>query len=50
MELKKVLSGISKLKAKGNLDIEITSITSDSRNVKKGSLFIAVKGYETDRA
>ncbi len=48
MELKKILSGIDNLKAKGSLDIDITSITSDSREVREGSLFIAIKGFETD--
>lgn len=48
MELKKILSGIENLKAKGNLDIDIKSIESDSKRVSEGSLFIAVKGYEND--
>ena len=29
-------------------DPEISDITTDSRNVKKGSLFIAIKGFKTD--
>ncbi len=48
MELKKVLVGIDGLKAKGDLDIDITSIESDSRKVKKGGLFVAIKGFEAD--
>lgn len=35
MELKKVLNGLEGLKAKGNLDLEITGVESDSRQVKK---------------
>lgn len=48
MELKSILRKIEGLKAKGNLDIEISNITSDSREVIDGSLFVAIKGFETD--
>lgn len=48
MELKKVLQGIDGIKAKGDLDLDIKDITNDSRKVKKGSMFIAIKGFETD--
>ena len=33
---------------KKDLDIDITSIESDSRKVKKGGLFVAIKGFEAD--
>ena len=36
MELKHILSGIEGLKAKGNLSLDITGITNDSREVKDG--------------
>ena len=48
MELKKILQGIDGIKAKGNLDIDLDDITNDSRKVQKNSMFIAVKGFETD--
>ena len=48
MELKKVLSGIEGLKAKGDLSLDITKIESDSRKIETGDLFIAIKGFETD--
>ena len=48
MELKKVLAGLEKLKAKGNLEIDIQNITTDSRKVTKGTLFIAIKGFQVD--
>ena len=48
MELKKILVGIGDLKAKGNLEKEISNITSDSREVKKGDMFIAIKGFDAD--
>ena len=48
MNLKSILIGIDGLKAKGNLDLEISSVECDYRTVKKGSLFVAIKGYEVD--
>ncbi len=48
MKLSDILNGISDLKAKGNIDIDIKSIESDSRKVVAGSLFVAVTGYDVD--
>lgn len=48
MELKKILSGLEGLKAKGNLDIDIKGIESNSKNVKKDFLFVAIKGFAVD--
>lgn len=48
MDLKSVITGIEGLKAKGDLDIEIKSIESDSRKISKDGMFIAIKGFETD--
>ncbi len=48
MELKKVLAGIVNLKAKGNLDIDIKGIESDSRKVESGFMFVAIKGFSSD--
>ncbi len=48
MKLKAILNGIDGLKAKGNLDIDVTSIADDSRKVKKDGMFVAIKGFETD--
>ncbi len=48
MELKKILVGIDGLKAKGKLDIEINKIENNSKNVTKGDMFIAIKGFSTD--
>lgn len=44
MNLKSILSGIEGLKAKGTLDMEIMGVAHDSRKVKEGYVFIAVKG------
>lgn len=48
MKLKEILLGLEGLKVKGNLDIEILDLDKDSRNIKKGSLFIAIKGFDSD--
>ena len=48
MNLKDILSGISGLKAKGNLDIEIEGIENNSKNVKQSYLFVAIKGFTVD--
>lgn len=48
MELKEILQGIDGIKAKGNIELDVLDITNDSRKVEKGSMFIAVKGFETD--
>ena len=48
MKLKNILVGLENLKGKGNLDIEINGIESNSKKVKDGFLFIAIKGFSTD--
>jgi len=48
MELRKLLVGLEGVKAKGDLEIDVTGITRDSREVKEGSMFVAIKGYESD--
>ena len=48
MKLSEILSGISDLKAKGNVDIEIDGIECDSRKVKQYDMFVAIKGFEAD--
>ncbi len=48
MVLKEILAGLQGLKIKGSLDIEITGLDKDSRNIKEGSLFVAIKGFDAD--
>lgn len=48
MKLKEMLIGLEGLKAKGDLDIDITGITSNSKEIKEGNLFVAIKGFSTD--
>jgi len=48
MELRKLLVGLEGVKAKGDLEIDITGITRDSREVKEGNMFVAIKGFESN--
>ena len=48
MKLKEIIVGLDGIKAKGEVDREITSIENDSRKVKEGSMFFAIKGFTTD--
>lgn len=48
MNLKKILVGIDGIKAKGEIDREVTTIEKDSRKVVEGSMFFAIKGFTTD--
>ena len=48
MELKNILSGLEGLKVKGDLNIDITTVDSDSRKMKENGLFVAIKGFDTD--
>ena len=48
MELKNILSGLEGLKVKGDLNLDITNIDSDSRNIKENGVFVAIKGFDVD--
>ncbi len=48
MKLKEILLGIEGIKAKGNLDIEIKGIEKNSKEVKEGYIFVAIKGFTVD--
>ena len=48
MELKKILIGLDGLKVKGDLSIDIKKIESDSSKVNEDTLFVAIKGFESD--
>ena len=48
MNLKKILLGIDGIRAKGELDREVTTIENNSKEVKDGSMFFAIKGFTTD--
>lgn len=48
MKLKDVLRRVKPLETIGSMETEITDVQIDSRKVKKGSLFIAERGTQTD--
>ena len=48
MNLKCLLNDYKIVKSIGNLDLDILGIEHDSRNVQKGFLFIATKGFNDD--
>lgn len=48
MKLKEMLVGLEGLKVRGNLNIEISGIEKDSKKVKEGFLFVAIKGFSVD--
>lgn len=48
MKLKNLLNSIEHIVLYGNTNIDISSVEYDSRKVTAGSLFVAIKGYETD--
>ena len=48
MKLSEILKGINVLSASASCDTEITGVCYDSRRVKSGDLFVAVRGYESD--
>ena len=48
MELKKMLIGLEGLKVKGDLSIDIKGLEKNSKEIKEGYLFIAIKGFAAD--
>ena len=48
MELKKLLAGIENFKTKGDIEIDIKKVVSNSKKVVPNSLFVAVRGYDFD--
>jgi UDP-N-acetylmuramoyl-L-alanyl-D-glutamate--2,6-diaminopimelate ligase len=50
MKLRELLNGVEVRATHGDLDVEITAVTADSRLVKPGALFVAILGRITDGA
>ncbi len=48
MQLGELLNNIKALEVAGNKQIEIKGITHNSKSVKPGYLFVAIKGFQTD--
>ena len=48
MKLRDVISDLSKPLVEGTLELEIHSVTADSRTVQPGAVYVAIRGTETD--
>ena len=48
MKLKELIQDIEAVQIHGSLDTDVTAVTSDSREVRPGSLFVAVRGFASD--
>jgi len=48
MKFKELLEGIKVIETRGDPDVEVKGISCDSRRVREGDLFVAIKGTETD--
>jgi UDP-N-acetylmuramoyl-L-alanyl-D-glutamate--2,6-diaminopimelate ligase len=48
IKIEEILRGIGTVSVNGNTGISVSGVEFDSRNVKEGSLFVAVKGYKSD--
>ena len=48
MEIKYLIKPINTLAFIGNMDLQVKGISYNSRNVKTGDLFVAIKGFNSD--
>ena len=48
MKLEKVLEGLQVTALRGEASREIAGVTSDSRMVRQGWLFVAIRGFQQD--
>jgi UDP-N-acetylmuramoyl-L-alanyl-D-glutamate--2,6-diaminopimelate ligase len=48
MRLSEIYTALSKAMPDGQVDVEITSLTVDSRQVQSGSCFVAIRGSTLD--
>ena len=48
MLLQEVIKNVENIKITGNTNVEVTNITSDSRNIKPNGMFFAIKGFSLD--
>lgn len=48
MILKEIIVGLEGLKVRGDLELDINGIENNSKEVKKGFLFVAIKGFDVD--
>ena len=48
MKLDQLINGMENYKAKGDMDIEITGVESNSKKIEPGMLFVAIRGFDFD--
>ena len=48
MKLKDIIKNVEGVQVTGDIEAEITNITSDSRNIKPYGMFFAIKGFSLD--
>lgn len=48
MKLSEIISSIKPVQTTGSLDVDITGINIDSRKVKEGNMFVAMRGTQVD--
>ena len=48
MNLKQMLKVLEGLIVKGDLEIDVKGMESNSKEIKEGYLFVAIKGFEVD--
>ena len=48
MKLNNILNGLETVSITGDLNIDITNIAYDSRKVEENTLFICIKGFNSD--
>ncbi len=48
MKLRSLIEGLEGARAAGDLELEITGVQSDSRRVRRGDLFVAIRGEKAD--
>lgn len=48
MKLSELIKGVAIKSINGDMNTDITAVTCDSRNVSHGTLFVAIKGFQTD--
>lgn len=48
MKLKELLKNIEPVQIIGDADVEVSGVNIDSRKIKEGHLFVAMKGTQVD--
>lgn len=46
--LNEILTGVNVISVSGKTDLQLNAVTSDSRKITAGDVFVAVKGYLSD--